>query len=367
MKGKIISGVGKAAQFTRLEWVQDQCERRLGFRPYPGTLNLEIAQKEIALLEALFAAQGIRLIPPDPEFCEARTIPVVVGDIGGALILPDEKVRIHGRAIIELLAPVKVREILQVNDGDFLQVRIPDRDRSGGQTSRSVGLKETGMEVDAVLFDLDGTLIDTLDIYCRVLNIALERLGFQPADKEVIVSAAKEGEFEWNRVLPREPGIPVDEVIQGLREIIGDLYKDALHEEAELIPGTSEILRKISGMGLKMALVTSTPRRYLMIKLDPLRRAGVDGLFDLFITSDDAFKKKPAPDPLIVCAEKLGVSPGRSVYVGDSRVDIRAGKAAGMKTAGVLTGMEDRESLERERPDAIIDSVAALPDLIRKN
>lgn len=367
MKGKIVSGVGKAAQFTRLEWVQDQCERRLGFRPYPGTLNLEVGQEEIVFLDALFAARGILLTPPDPRFCEARALPVAVGNIGGALILPDEKVRVHGPAIIEVLAPVKVKEALQVNDGDFLRVRFRDADRNQGQGIHSAALRKPRMDVDAVAFDLDGTLIDTLDIYCRVLNIALERLGLQPAAKEVIVDAAKEGEFAWNRVLPRGLGAHAEELVQGAREIIEDLYKDALHEEAELIPGTSEILKKISGMGLKMALVTSTPMRYLMIKLDPLRRAGVDGLFHLFITSDDAPKKKPAPDPLIVCARKLGVTPGRSVYVGDSRVDIRAGKAAGMKTAGVLTGMEDREALEREGPDAIIDSVAGLPDLFRKN
>ena len=367
MKGKIVSGVGKAAQFTQLEWVQDQCERNLGFRPYPGTLNLEIAEEEIDFLEARFITQGIRLIPPDPGFCEARAIPVVVGEIRGALILPDEKVRVHGRATIEFLAPVKMKEALRVKDGDFLQVRFTDPDGDQGQGIRSPGLDETAMDVDAVVFDLDGTLIDTLDIYCRVLNVALERLGFQTVSKEVILDAAKEGEFAWNRVLPRGLGARLDEVIQGAREIIEDLYKDALRNEAELIPGTSEILKKISGMGLKMALVTSTPMRYLMIKLDPLQRAGVDGLFDLFITSDDASKKKPAPDPLIVCTRKLGVSPGRSVYVGDSRVDIRAGKAAGMKTAGVLTGMDGRKALEREGPDAIIESVADLPDLLGRN
>ena len=59
--------------------------------------------------------------------------------------------------------------------------------------------------------------------------------------------------------------------------------------------------------------------------------------------------------------------PERAVYVGDSRIDIRAGKAAGMKTAGVLTGMEDREALEREGPDVIIESVADLPDLLGRN
>ena len=220
------------------------------------------------------------------------------------------------------------------------------------------------MKVDAVVFDLDGTLIDTLDIYFRILNIALERLGFQPVAKEIVVDAAREGEFEWSRVLPGGLGSKMDDTVAQVREIIEGLYKKALHEEAELIPGASEILKKISAMGLKMALVTSTPWEYLQIKLKPLRKAGVADLFDVVITSDDVLRKKPAPEPLITCGKRLGVPMERAVYVGDSRVDIRAGKAAGMQTAGVLTGMEDRESLGREDPDVIIDNVTGLRSLI---
>jgi HAD superfamily hydrolase (TIGR01509 family) len=156
-------------------------------------------------------------------------------------------------------------------------------------------------------------------------------------------------------------------MVERVRELIEDMYKKALHDEAELIPGASEILKKIPTLGLKMALVTSTPFRYLQIKLNPLRKAGVADLFDVVITSDDVTRKKPAPDPLITCGQRLGVPMERAVYVGDSRVDIRAGKAAGMKTAGVLTGMEDRESLVREHPDIIMENVADLLSLIVKN
>lgn len=165
-------------------------------------------------------------------------------------------------------------------------------------------------------------------------------------------------------VLPGGLGSKMDDTVAQVREIIEGLYKKALHEEAELIPGASEILKKIPAMGLKMALVTSTPWEYLQIKLKPLRKAGVADLFDVVITSDDVLRKKPAPEPLITCAKRLGVPMERAVYVGDSRVDIRAGKAAGMQTAGVLTGMEDRESLGREHPDVIIDNVTGLRSLI---
>jgi 2-phosphoglycolate phosphatase len=244
-----------------------------------------------------------------------------------------------------------------VDEGDFSALRV-----------REIGIPEKRrMYVDAVVFDLDGTLIDTLDIYCRVLNVALERLGLEAVAKETVVDAAREGAFEWGRVLPGIPESSVEDIVGRLREIIEDLYKKALDEDAEMIPGASEILIKINNMGLKMALVTSTPWRYLQIKLNPLRNAGVADLFDVVITSDDVLQKKPAPDPLITCGQRLGVPTERAVYVGDSRVDIRAGRAAGMRTAGVLTGMEDRESLARERPDAILDSVAGLVSLLDRD
>jgi HAD superfamily hydrolase (TIGR01549 family) len=128
----------------------------------------------------------------------------------------------------------------------------------------------------------------------------------------------------------------------------------------KLIAGAAELLREIAAAGTKIGLVTSTARPYLTIKLAPLRRAGVKNLLEVIITTDDVTEKKPAPGPLIACAVKLGVSPHRSAYIGDTRVDIRAGKAAGMQAIGVLTGFDDYEDLMNENPDAVIGSIAEL-------
>jgi phosphoglycolate phosphatase-like HAD superfamily hydrolase len=98
--------------------------------------------------------------------------------------------------------------------------------------------------------------------------------------------------------------------------------------------------------------------------MQPLMNSGVAELFDAVITSDDVEKRKPAPDPLIVCAEQLDLQPFNCVYVGDTATDMKAGKAARMRTVGVLTGFDDYESLNRENPDAIIDSVQKLGTVI---
>ena len=120
----------------------------------------------------------------------------------------------------------------------------------------------------------------------------------------------------------------------------------------------------ISGDGVKVGLVTSTPQQGMVYKMRPLKTAGVDKLFEAIITTDDVQNKKPAGEPLVECVRRLQVDIKRSVYVGDTRIDIKAGKAAGMRTIGVLTGFDDLESLKKENPDAIINSVVDLPEAI---
>jgi len=135
-------------------------------------------------------------------------------------------------------------------------------------------------------------------------------------------------------------------------------------DNLELIQGAGHIVESLSSNGLKIGLVTSTQRQYLETKMQPLKNAGVDNLFDAIITSDDVEKRKPAPDPLITCAQLLDMKPGNCVYVGDTTTDIKAGKAAGMRTIGVLTGFDEYGALEKEDPDAIIENVQNLLEVI---
>lgn len=216
------------------------------------------------------------------------------------------------------------------------------------------------LRVEAVLFDLDGTLIDSAEIYFKIIAIVFDRLGIPPVPRKILLQAMANGDFDWNLVLPADILDQKDELIARARIIIEEIAPGLFRREAKLIAGAAELLKEIAAAGTRVGLVTSTARPYLAIKLEPLRSAGVDNLLEVIITTDDVAARKPAPEPLIVCAEKLGVSPHRSVYIGDTRVDVRAGKAAGMKTIGVLTGFDGHEDLIQENPDAIIGSIADL-------
>ena len=127
IKGKIVSGSRQAAFFTQLDWVQQQCQEKFGFRPYPGTLNLEIGDEYLPIIALLQTKKLVELIPPDPNFCTAKSIPVSIESIEGAVIIPEENVNIHANNIVEVIAPLKLKDALAVRDGDIIELvlKIP--------------------------------------------------------------------------------------------------------------------------------------------------------------------------------------------------------------------------------------------------
>ena len=124
ISGKVVSGAGEGAYFTQIDWVQQQCNEKLGFKPYPGTLNLEIFKEFLPAVEILDRQKGIELISPDPKFCNAMVFKASVGDVKGAIIFPEEKVRVHPKNIIEIIAPLNIKASLEVEDGDSLKITI---------------------------------------------------------------------------------------------------------------------------------------------------------------------------------------------------------------------------------------------------
>ena len=124
LSGKIVSGAGEAAFFTQLDWVQKQCAEKLNFTPYPGTLNVQVDEGSLYLLEELQKGEGIELLSPDPTFCNARSLKASLGNVAGAIIIPAKDVQIHGNNTLEMIAPVSIKEALSLQDGDRVTVVI---------------------------------------------------------------------------------------------------------------------------------------------------------------------------------------------------------------------------------------------------
>jgi CTP-dependent riboflavin kinase len=122
--GKIVSGIKQGAFFTQLDWVQEQCLQKLGFKPYAGTLNLEIVKENMAIIETLQAQEGIELVPPDSNFCSGLVFPITIEGITGAIVAPAADVRVHAKNIIEIISPIGLKDALAVEDGDWVTLTI---------------------------------------------------------------------------------------------------------------------------------------------------------------------------------------------------------------------------------------------------
>ena len=116
--GVVQSGVGKGAFFTQVDWVVRQCRDLLGFEPFPGTLNVQVCEEDLARVDPFLSATDGELVPDDPKFCTARIKKVLVNDVAAAVVLPCEDVRVHESRVVEIIAPQNLKVLLGIDDGD---------------------------------------------------------------------------------------------------------------------------------------------------------------------------------------------------------------------------------------------------------
>jgi HAD superfamily hydrolase (TIGR01509 family) len=220
----------------------------------------------------------------------------------------------------------------------------------------------SGFDLEALVFDLDGTLIDSIEVYYTMMKTVFERLCWPDVPRDVMRKAIKNDGFEWGFMLPPGSGRSDEALIAEAREVIREVYPHLFEDTVHMVPGADQLLRELHEHRVKLGLVTSTLARFIEFKLIPLKKCGVRDLFHTVITLDDVENRKPSGDPLLECARRIGEDPGKCAYVGDTTGDMVAGKAAGMRTIGVLTGLHDYEALKAEGPDLIVQSVSELPE-----
>jgi len=122
VKGKVFSGGGEGARFTELPWVKKQMAEKLGFIPYPGTLNIKLTEDKVNIKKLLKKAKAIE-ISPAPGFCRGKCFQAyLMGNLKCAIIIPE--VENYPEDVIEVIAPVNLREKFQLRDGDVIEVKI---------------------------------------------------------------------------------------------------------------------------------------------------------------------------------------------------------------------------------------------------
>jgi N-acetyl-D-muramate 6-phosphate phosphatase len=205
--------------------------------------------------------------------------------------------------------------------------------------------------IDAVLFDLDGTLVDTAPDMGAALNNLLLEENLEPMPLATIRPLVSQGGLVLTR-LGFADKVPEAE-IEPLRLRYLQHYRAIVADESRLFDGYAEILDELEARSIPWGIVTNKPEwltHPLLEQLDLAPRTGV------VIGGDTLEQRKPHPLPLQVAAERLGVSCNNCIYVGDDERDIVAGKAAEMKTLVAAYGyIEDAASIGAWQADGVID------------
>jgi pyrophosphatase PpaX len=129
----------------------------------------------------------------------------------------------------------------------------------------------------------------------------------------------------------------------------------------KLYDGILHLLHSLQTAGVKVGLVTSKPRYTTQMAFD---LTGIECYFDATICADETPRNKPSPDPILLCLQRLEVETDDSAYVGDSPADMQAARAAGVQAVAVTWGVFETKTLEAEKPDIVVHTVAELAEVL---
>jgi phosphoglycolate phosphatase len=201
--------------------------------------------------------------------------------------------------------------------------------------------------VEAVLFDWDGTLLDSAEASyrCYVRLFDSYGIGF---DRALFARAYSPN---WHRTY-EAVGLAADRWPEADQRWL-DHY---CAEESRLVPGAREALVRLDEAGIPQGIVTSGDRTRVSRELSDL---AVERYFRTVVFGGDTANRKPHPEALFLALERMAVAPGRAAYVGDSPEDVEMARAAGVRAVGVPGGFPNREALAASRPDLLAPDVLA--------
>ncbi len=211
---------------------------------------------------------------------------------------------------------------------------------------------------ELIIFDLDGTLVDSSDDIAWVANRTLEAFGYPQMDKPSIKER-----IGWGVVMLLKQIMPLEssERIEEAKGVFLDLYSSHLVVKSALYPGVAETIEHFLRCEKKLAVLTNKPVNLSVRIIDELLGPKT---FMKVVGGDSLPTKKPDSAPIFNIMEALGVEPEHSVIVGDSPVDVEAGKGAGISTIGAAYGFRGVDELKESGADIIIESFAMLIDII---
>ncbi len=214
------------------------------------------------------------------------------------------------------------------------------------------------MKVQLIVFDLDQTLLDSTACICNATNYALEQVGKKPVAKEKIIPRIG---LPVKKFLAIVAGIKDENKINQILKHYTTYFKKNSLKECTLYPGVKETLEYFTKKNKKLA-VSTTARLEMAVRI--LKGLGIINYFEVIIGEEMLQHVKPDPESLFLITEQLKIDPKNAVMIGDTYMDLEAGKSAGMHIIGILHGVDSKEDLEAVGPDAIIKNISELQTIL---
>ena len=212
--------------------------------------------------------------------------------------------------------------------------------------------------IDAVLFDLDGTLADTLPDLAAAMNAALSEHGSHPLPPRCYRGTVTGGSMAMIRTALGPDADP--ERVQQIRRTFLARYAEGIAAHTCLFPGVPDLLDDIEARGLAWGIVTNKPHALTRRLLDAL---GMAGRASCVVCGDTLRHAKPHPEPIYHACRTLAATPGRSLFVGDSPGDVAAGRGAGVRTLVALYGyLPEGEDARRWGAHGYLEQASDLVD-----
>jgi pyrophosphatase PpaX len=210
------------------------------------------------------------------------------------------------------------------------------------------------MRFPVVLFDLDGTVVDSgamiLASFRHATKTVLDR---ELSDAELLSAVGTPLREQMNLIDAQR----ADELVEVYRA-----HNEPLHDALEPCAGILDVLQRLKEEGRRLGVVTAKRGSTVELAFAVLP---LGDYFEVVVAAEDATRHKPDPEPLLLALDRLGAQPDAAAYVGDSPFDVAAAKAAGVFAVAVTWGgIHNRDSLREEAPDAIIETPAELFDVV---
>jgi phosphoglycolate phosphatase len=218
-------------------------------------------------------------------------------------------------------------------------------------------------QVDAIVCDLDGTLVDSVPDLAAAVDATLAELGIEPVGEARVREWVGNGtaRLVGRALTGRIDGVPPQAELAVALERFHFHYGAMLCVGSRLYEGVRDGLAALAELDYPLACVTNKPDAFAW---PLLQRLGIADYFETVVGGNTAPAMKPAPDALLMLAERLHVRPARLLLVGDSVTDVGAARAAGCPVVCVPYGYNHGDDIRDANPDAVIESLAELPDLL---